>query len=157
MFFNIIFLYFSISYALAERKWCFGLEDEFEDVELEAILQEEPCQTQEVLADALGVDHSTVSIRLKAMGMISKQGNWVPYELKSRDVERVILTCELLLARSKRFFYIVTGEEKWIHYDNLKCKKSYGYILATHQHRPQSKATFMARSRCCVQGGTSLV
>lgn len=135
-------------HALAERtcqKWFarfksgdFGLEDEerpgqpkkFEDAELEAILDEDPCQTQEELADALGVDHSTVSKRLKAMGMISKQGNWVPYELKPRDVERRFLTCELLLARQKRkgFLHrIVTGDEKWIHYDNPNRKKSYGY------------------------------
>jgi len=24
-------------------------------------------------------------MRLKALGMIQKEGNWVPYELKSRD------------------------------------------------------------------------
>ena len=60
----------------------------FQNAELEAIL-----------ADALGVDHSTVSKRLKAMAMISKQGNWVPYQLKPRVVERRYLTCELLLAR----------------------------------------------------------
>ncbi|KAG5308637.1 MOS1T transposase, partial [Pseudoatta argentina] len=34
--------------------------------------------------------------------MIQKQGNWVPYELKPRDVERRFGTCELLLQRQKR-------------------------------------------------------
>lgn len=135
-------------HALAERtcqKWYgrfksghFGLEDDerpgqvkkFRDAELEAILDTDPCQTQEELAEALGVDRSTVSKRLKTLGMISKQGNWVPYQLKPRDVERRFLTCELLLARQKRkgFLHrIVTGDEKWIHYDNPKRKKSYGY------------------------------
>ena len=32
----------------------------FKDAELEAILEEDPCQTQEKLADAVGADHSTV-------------------------------------------------------------------------------------------------
>ena len=59
----------------------FGLEDversgqtkKFEHAELGAILAEDPCQTQEELADALVVYHSTVSSkRLKAMAMISK-------------------------------------------------------------------------------------
>ena len=50
-------------------------EERLDVAELEAILEEDPCQTQEELADALGVDHSTVSKRLKDMGMISKQGN----------------------------------------------------------------------------------
>jgi len=36
------------------------------------------------------------------LGMIQKQGNWVPYELKLRNVERRFFTCEMLLARHKR-------------------------------------------------------
>ena len=96
---------------------------------MEALLDEDPSQTQNELAESLGVDHTTVSKRLKALGMIQKQGNWVPYELKPRDVERRFFTCEQLLQRQKRkgFLHrIVTGDEKWIHYDNPKRKKSWG-------------------------------
>ena len=57
--------------------------------------------------------------------MIKKQGNWVPYELKLRDVERRFFTCEQL-NREKVFLHrIVTGDEKWIFYDNHKKKKYY--------------------------------
>ncbi|UYV63935.1 hypothetical protein LAZ67_2006056 [Cordylochernes scorpioides] len=61
------------------------------------------------------------------MGMVQKQGNWVPYELKPGNIERRICTCELLLKRQNRkgFLHrIVTGDEKWIHYDNPKRRKS---------------------------------
>ncbi|UYV74504.1 hypothetical protein LAZ67_11003714 [Cordylochernes scorpioides] len=61
------------------------------------------------------------------MGMVQKQGNWVPYELKPGIIERRICTCELLLKRQNRkgFLHrIVTGDEKWIHYDNPKRRKS---------------------------------
>ena len=76
-------------HALAERtcqKWFaqfksgdFGLEDEerpgqpkkFEDEELEASLDEDCCQTQEELAESLGVT--------QAAGYIQKQGNRVPH------------------------------------------------------------------------------
>ena len=95
----------------------------FEDQELATLLDEDSCQTQEELAEALGVDRTTISKRLKAMGMIQKQGNCVPYELKLRDVERRFFTCEQLLQRDKRkgFLHrIVTGDEKWIRYDNPK-------------------------------------
>ena len=64
-----------------------------------------------------------------AMGMIQKQENWVPYELKPRDVERHLFACEQLLERQRRkgFLHrIVTGDEKWIHYDNPKRRKSWG-------------------------------
>ena len=60
--------------------------------------------------------------------MIQKQGNWVPYELKPRDVERRFFACEELLQRQnwKGFLNrIVTGDEKWVHYDNPKCRKSW--------------------------------
>ncbi|KAG5307760.1 MOS1T transposase, partial [Pseudoatta argentina] len=53
--------------------------------------------------------------------MIQKQGHWVPYELKPRTTAST--------AEKKRFFAshrIVTGDEKWIHYDNPKRRKSWG-------------------------------
>mgnify|MGYP003334104996 CR=1 FL=1 len=101
----------------------------FEDEELKSLLDQDACQTQDELAKSLNVDRTTISKRLKALGMIQKQGNWVPYELKARDVERRFFVCEQLLQRQKRkgFLHrIVTGDEKWIRYDNRKRKKSWG-------------------------------
>jgi len=98
-----------------------------EDAELEALLGEDLCQTQEELAESLRIAQSTISMRLKALGMIQIQGNWVPYELKPRDLERRFFICEQLLQRQKRkdFLHrIVTGDEKWIYYDNPKRIKS---------------------------------
>ena len=133
-------------HALAERtcqKWFarfksgdFGLEDEersgqpkkFEDDELEALLDEDCCQTQEELAEFLGVTQAAISKRLKAAGYIQKQGNWVPHELKPRDVERRFCMSKMLLERHKEKSFShrsVTGGEEWIHYDNPKRKKSY--------------------------------
>ena len=97
----------------------------YEDAELEALLDEDSCQTQKELALTLGVTQQTISYLLKSMGMIQKQGNWVPYELKPRNIERRFFTCEMLLAKHKRkdfLYYIVTGDEKWIHYNSKKRK-----------------------------------
>ena len=80
------------------------------------------------IARSLEVTQQAISKRLKAMGMIQKQGNWVPYELKPRDVERCLFACERLLERQRRkgFLHrIVTGDEKWVHYDNPKHRKSW--------------------------------
>ena len=78
-------------HALAERtcqKWFgrfksgeFGLEDEerpgqpkkFEDEKLEALLDEDCCQTQKDLAESLGLTQAAISKRLKAAGYIQKQ------------------------------------------------------------------------------------
>lgn len=105
-----------------------GQPKKFEDEELEDLLDQDPCQTQAELAESLGVTQQTISFRLKQLGFIQKQGNWVPYELKPRDVERRFFTSELLLERHQRkgFLHrIVTGDEKWIYYDNPKKKKYY--------------------------------
>ena len=120
-------------HALAERtcqKWFarfksddFSLEDEerpgqlkkFEDEELEALLDEYCCQTQEELAESLEVTQAAISKRLKAARYIQKQGNWVPHELKPRDVERWFCMSEILLERNKKKSFlhrIVTRDEK---------------------------------------------
>ena len=65
-----------------------GSQKKFEDEELEALLDEDCFQTQEERAESLGVTQAAVSKRLKAAGYIQKQGNWVPHELKPRNVER---------------------------------------------------------------------
>ena len=103
-----------------------GQPKKFEDEELEALIDEDCCQTQEELSESLGVIQAAISKRLKAAGYIQKQGNWVPYELNPRDVERRFCMFEMLLERHKKksfLHWIVTGDEKWIHYDNLKRKK----------------------------------
>ena len=65
----------------------------FEDKELEALLEEDQSQTQEELVELLEVTQQAVSVRLRA-GNVQKQENWVPYELKLRDVERRFFICE---------------------------------------------------------------
>ena len=105
-----------------------GQLKKFKDEELEALLDEDCCQRQEELAESLEVTQAAISKRLKAAGYIQKQGIWVPNELKPRDVERRFCMSEMLLERHKKKSFlnrIVTGDEKSIHYDNPKRKKSY--------------------------------
>ncbi|GBP71383.1 Zinc finger BED domain-containing protein 4 [Eumeta japonica] len=78
-----------------------GPLEKFEDEKLEELLDQDRCQTLTELGKPLQVDESTVSKRLKDLGMIQKQGHWAPYELKLRDVERHFLTCEPLLNGKK--------------------------------------------------------
>ena len=71
---------------------CSGRPKVYEDTELEILLDEDSCQMQKELALTLGVTQQTISYRLKSLGTIQKQGNWVPYELKPRNVERWFFT-----------------------------------------------------------------
>lgn len=65
-----------------------GRPKKFEDSELEALLDEDPCQTLEELSASLNVGVTTVWDRIQKMGIIQKHGFWLPHELKPRDVER---------------------------------------------------------------------
>ena len=111
-----------------------GKEKFFEDSKFEVLLAEDSCQTQ------------AISKRLKAMGIIQKQRNWVQNEFNSRDVKRRSYTCEQLLQRRNRqkFLYrFVIGDEKWIHHDNPKRRKSWGMSghASTSTTRPNIHAT----------------
>lgn len=87
----------AVSYSTC-KKWFqrfregnFNLKDEerpgqpkkFEDEELEQLLNENPCQTQKELANALGMTHQAISYRLQKLGMIQKESRWVPHELSA--------------------------------------------------------------------------
>ncbi|GFT63743.1 mariner Mos1 transposase [Trichonephila clavipes] len=80
------------------------------------------------------------------------QGNWVPYELKPRDVERVCLLVNSCLQRQRRkgFLHrIVT----WVRNDNPKRRKSWGYPGNDSRRRP-NRNIHGSRS-CSVFGGTT--
>jgi len=78
--------------------------------------------------------------------MIQKQENWMPYELKPEDIKRRFFTCEQLIQWQQRkgFLHrIVTGDEKWILYDNPK-KKNIILSPVNRCHRPKHQSrTFM--------------
>ena len=95
-----------------------------------------------------------ISMRLHVMGKVQKIGKWVPHELNDRQMERRQNTCHILLAIQKRKLFlhrIVTGDEKWIYFQNPKRKKSW-VDPANHQHLPQDQIASDGR-RCCVFGG----
>lgn len=101
---------------------------QFEDDDLQALLDEDDAQTQKQLADTLGVTQQTISNRLNDMGKIQKEGRWVPHELTERQQENRRTMCELLLERQQRKSFmhrIITGDEKWIYFDNPKRKRSW--------------------------------
>lgn len=99
-----------------------------EDHQLQALLDEDDIQSQKMLDEQLGVTQPAISMRLRAMGKVQKIGKWVPHELNDRQMERRQNTCQILLARQTRKSFlhrIVTGDEKWIYFENPKRKKSW--------------------------------
>lgn len=102
----------------------------FEDADLKNLLIEDPCQTQAELASHLGVTQTAICLRLKKLGFIQKACRWVPHNLSPDNKNRRYETALSLLTRFKKkdFLHkIVTGDEKWIYYQNPKRRKSWVY------------------------------
>ena len=97
--------------------------------QLQALLdQDDDTQSQKMLAEQLGVSQAAISMRLHAMGKVQKIRKWMPHELNDRQMERRQNTCQILLARQKRKSFlhrIMTGDEKWIYFQNPKRKNSW--------------------------------
>ena len=55
---------------------CSGKPQKFEDKELQALLNDDPTQTQQQLAEELNVSQETISSCLLAIGKINKIGNF---------------------------------------------------------------------------------
>jgi len=62
------------------------------------------------------------------MGKIQKAGRWVPHKLSAKNMEDRKSTCATLLERQRQgnfLLNIITGDEKWIMFDNPDKKKSW--------------------------------
>lgn len=103
--------------------------------ELEELLNEDATQTTRELAEKLGVNRATVVRRLQALGKILKLGKWVPQELTETNIgQRLNISLSLLARHKKKSFLdkIVTGDEKWIYYENTQKRKKSCLDLGQH-------------------------
>jgi len=112
------------------RQRDFSLENEpharrpqtIETDELQALLDINSAQTEKELAEQLGVTQQAISVRLHTMGKIQKESRWIPHELfeNNKNRRRDTALTLLLKFRKKDFLHkIITGDEKWILYDNF--------------------------------------
>ena len=61
----------------------------FENEDLvEALFDEDRCQTRKQLFDTLNVTEIAVDKRLHYLGLVQKAGNWLPHELSERQLKR---------------------------------------------------------------------
>jgi len=95
---------------------------------LQALLDINSAQTEEEFTEQFGITQQAISVRLHTMGKVQKEGRWVLHELSVDNKNRRRDTAFTLLStfREKDFLHkIITGNEKWILYDNSKYRKSW--------------------------------
>ena len=105
-----------------------GRPVEADDDLLEELLEEDPRRSTRELALMLSVSQPTVCNRLHALGKVQKVGKWVPHELSEVNISQRLSICASLASRQKKksfLWQIVTGDEKWLYYDNPVRKKQW--------------------------------
>lgn len=110
-----------------EDKMRAGRPQKIKTDELQALLDINFAQTEKELTEQLGVTRQTISVRLHAMKKVQKEGRRVPHKLSEDNRNRRCDTALTLLSKfqKKDFLHkIVTGDGKWILYDNPKRRKS---------------------------------
>ncbi|XP_015604617.1 histone-lysine N-methyltransferase SETMAR-like [Cephus cinctus] len=80
------------------------------------------------IAQELKIDHKTVLNHLHKAGFKKKLDVWVPHELTQKNLMDRISICEALVKRNEIDPFLkrmVTGDEKWVTYDNIVRKRSW--------------------------------
>lgn len=114
----------------------FILEDEprsgrpsgFDEDRLNDLIHENPRQTLRELAEQMNSSPQTVLNHLNAMGKVQKLGSWVPHQLSEENKLQRSIICASLLARQHREPFlksVVTGDEKWVLYVNVKRRREW--------------------------------
>ena len=110
-----------------------GRPSEIDEDHLKALLKEKSRQTSRKLAEKMNCDQKTILNHLHSMGFAEKLGVWVPYDLSENNKENGLQIASQHFARHRatrgykqRFLYrIVTGDEKWCLYINMKQRKEW--------------------------------
>ncbi|XP_023237751.1 histone-lysine N-methyltransferase SETMAR-like [Centruroides sculpturatus] len=105
-----------------------GRSSDFDDDVLKALIEQNPRQTTRELAEKLHTSQSTINRHLQKLGKVSKLGVWVPHNLSERNkADRRSIAATLLSWQKEESFLakIVTGDEKWITYENVIRKRQW--------------------------------
>lgn len=105
-----------------------GRPSKFDDDMLKAMVESDPRLSIEELSQKLVIPWSTVQEHMKKIGKVHRMGIWIPHALSEDNKNTRMDACNSFLTRHKiRPFLsqIVTSDEKWIVYDNVKRKKQW--------------------------------
>lgn len=95
---------------------------------LKELVEKDPRQTTRCLASILGCSHTTIENRLHELGYRSMLSGWVPHDLTwSQQNQRIDICTNLLsLRRTNQWLdHIITGDEKWVLYTNIKERRQW--------------------------------
>lgn len=95
---------------------------------LRSMLESIPQLTTREIGKKFRINHSTAARHIKHLGFILKQSIWVPHNLTEKNLSDRVRICSSLLIRHNVEPFLdklITGDEKWILYENVKRQKVY--------------------------------
>lgn len=106
-----------------------GRPKEVDSEAVRALIESNPRQNVRELAERLAVSKSTIQVELRKLGFVSKLDYWVPHTLTEASRLSRIDVCDTLRIRQRNSPFLkftITGDEKWILYENVTRKRSWG-------------------------------
>lgn len=100
-----------------------------ESERIEDLIKENPYYTTRDIAAIVNVSQKTISNHLLKMGYVSRYDIWLPHHLNEKNLIDRLSICSSLLNRNQESPFlkrIITGDEKWILYNNVRRKRSWG-------------------------------
>lgn len=98
---------------------------------LEQYILDNPRATSRMVAEHFEVGQTTILRHLSKLNFVSKLDVWVPHQLTEKNLMDRVAICMQLCSRyeTEPFFNrLVTGDEKWILYDNVVRKRHWSKV-----------------------------
>lgn len=117
-----------------------------DDERLLELVDMDPYLTAREIAETMGASHTSIINHLHANGKVSRLDRWVPHTLSVSVRQRRVDAAVSLLSYSRRTHWldtIVTGDEKWCLYTNIKRRRSWSDVASST--RTQAKADLHPR------------
>ena len=104
-----------------------GCPTEVDDDKIKTIIENNRRSTTREIAEKLNISHTCVERYIKQLGSVNKLNIWVPHKLNEIRLTKQIFNCDSLLKRKETDPFlkrIITGDKKWVVYDNVVRKRS---------------------------------
>ena len=115
-------------FSLGNAPWS-GRPVEVDSDQTETLLENNQRYTTREMADILKISKSSVENHLHQLGYFNCFDVWVSHKLSEKTLLDHISAGDSLLKRNENVLFlkqIVTGDEKWILYNNVERKRSWG-------------------------------
>lgn len=111
-----------------------------DDDKLRALVEADPHLTTRQIAEEMGIGQTSVVYHLHAIGKTNKLDMWVPHQLSDYDRQRRVQAATSLLSFRRTNHWlntVLTSDEKWVLYVNVKRRRSWVNVGAPPQKQPK--------------------